>query len=186
MSYCAKCGTTLEENNSFCPSCGTPIAPSASSAPSSPQKGSRPSGITLLTLLEGTVSLFMLLAGVGVIGISIFLGAGGWDFIPEEELAETLQQIPWVSIFTSVQIIAFTSSLLIGIGLVVLILAVIGFIMTWDLWSGKPWARTISMVLAVISILTGVFSLPGSLVSVLINIALLYYLTRPHIRAFYR
>lgn len=119
-------------------------------------------------------------------GLSIFLGAGGWDFIPEEELAEALQQIPWVSIFTSVQIIAFTSSLLIGIGLVLLILAVIGFIMTWGLWSGKPWARTISMVLAVISILTGVFSLPGSLVSVLINIALLYYLTRPHIRAFYR
>ncbi len=119
-------------------------------------------------------------------GLSIFLGAGGWDFIPEEELAEALQQIPWVSIFTSVQIIAFTSSLLIGIGLVSLILAVIGFIMTWGLWSGKSWARTISIILAVISIVTGIFSLPGSLVSIVINIALIYYLTRTHIKTYYQ
>ena len=111
MSYFAKCGAPLEENNGFCPSCGNPVTHSASSAPmvsstpSSQQIGSRPSGITFLTLLEGLVSLFMLLAGVGVIGISMFLGAGGWDFIPEEELAEAVQQIPWASIFTNVQII---------------------------------------------------------------------------------
>jgi uncharacterized membrane protein (DUF2068 family) len=72
-----------------------------------------------------------------------------------------------------------------GIGLVLLVLAVLGFIMTWGLWSGKSWARTITMILAVIGIVTGIFSLPGNLISILIDIVILYYLTRPHIKAYY-
>jgi uncharacterized membrane protein (DUF2068 family) len=128
----------------------------------------------------------MLLGGVALLVLSAFLAGGGWDLIPEEDLAEALLQIPWAETFTSIPLMAFTTSLLMGIGLVLLIIAVLGFIMTWGLWSGKSWARTITMILAVISIITGVFSLPGSLISILIEIVILYYLTRPHIRAYYQ
>ena len=149
-------------------------------------QGSRPGGITVLTILEGIASFVMLLGGAALLVLSAFLGAGGWDLIPEEELAEALTEMPWASTFTSVQIIALTTAFLTGVGIVLLILAVLGFIMTWGLWSGKSWARTISMILAVISILTGIFSLPGSIVSILINIVLIYYLKRPHIQAYYQ
>lgn len=140
----------------------------------------------LLAILEGFVSLVSLLAGIALMGVSFLLAAGGWDLIPEAELAEALEQIPWASTFTSVQLITLTTTILIGIGLALVILAVLGFIMTWGLWSGKSWARLITMVLTVISIVTGVFSLPGSLISILINIVILYYLTRPHIQAYYQ
>ena len=128
----------------------------------------------------------MLLGGAALLVLSALLGLGGLDLIPEEELAEALQQMPWASMFTGVQIIALTTSFLTGIGLVLLILAVLGFIMTWGLWTGKSWARTITMILAVISIVTGIFSLPGSIISILINIALIYYLRQPPIRAYYQ
>jgi uncharacterized membrane protein (DUF2068 family) len=100
--------------------------------------------------------------------------------IPEE----ALQQI--ANAFTGFPIIAFTSAFLIVFGLILFILAILGFVMTWGLWSGKSWARTITMVLAVISIVTGIFSLPGNLISIIINIVILYYLTRPEIRAYYQ
>jgi uncharacterized membrane protein (DUF2068 family) len=128
----------------------------------------------------------MLLGGAALIVLSAFLASGGWGLIPEEELAEALEQMPWASTFTSVPIIALTTAFLTGIGIVLLILAVLGFIMTWGLWSGKSWSRTITMILNVISIVTGIFSLPGSLISILISIALIYYLTRPHIKAYYQ
>jgi uncharacterized membrane protein (DUF2068 family) len=128
----------------------------------------------------------MLFGGIAVMGISILLAAGGWDQIPEAELAEALEQMPWASAFTSVPIVTLTTTILIGIGLALVILAVLGFIMTWGLWSGKSWARTITMILAIIGIVTSIFSLPGSLVSILINIVILYYLTRPHIQAYYQ
>jgi hypothetical protein len=127
----------------------------------------------------------MLLGGAALIVLSAFLASGGWDLIPEEELAEAFKEIPWSS-FTSVPIIAFTTAFLTGIGIVLLILAVLGFIMTWGLWSGKSWARTITIILNAISILTGIFSLPGSLISILISIGILYYLTRPNIKAYYQ
>jgi len=149
-------------------------------------QGSRPGGITVLTILEGIASFVMLLGGAALLILSAFLGSGGWDLIPEEELAEALEQMPWVSTFTGVEVIALTTAFLTGIGIVLLILAILGFIMTWGLWSGKSWARTITMILAVISIVTGVFSLPGSLISILINIVILYYLTRPHIQAYFQ
>ena len=100
--------------------------------------------------------------------------------IPEE----ALQQI--ADAFTGVPIIALTTAFLTGIGLVFLILAVVGFITMWGLWSGKSYARTITLILAVIGIVTGIFSLPGSIISILINIAIFYYLTRPHIKAYYQ
>jgi uncharacterized membrane protein (DUF2068 family) len=128
----------------------------------------------------------MLLGGAALLGISAFLAAGGWDQIPAEELAEALQQYPWASTFTSMPLIALTTAFLTSIGIVLVILAFLGFIMTWGLWSGRSWARTITIILAIISIITGIFSLPGSLIEILINAVILYYLTRPHIRAYYR
>ena len=186
MSFCRKCGAELQENAKFCPACGTSVAPSvpsapaAPSAPSFPYRRTRPVGITILTILEGVVSFLMLLGGVALIGLSAFLGAGGWEMIPEEALQQIAQA------FTGVPIIAITTAFLTVVGLVLLILAVLGFIMTWGLWSGKSWARIITMILAVISIITGLFSLPGSLLSILIELAILYYLTRPHIQAYYQ
>ena len=188
MSNCAKCGTILETDSAFCPSCGTPVNLSIRSSPSAPtpiQRGSRPGGVTVLTILEGIASVFMLLGGAALLVLSAFLASGGWDLIPEEELAEAFKEIPWAS-FTSIPILSLTTAFLTGIGVVLLLLAVVGFIMTWGLWSGKSWARTITMILQVISIVTGIFSLPGSLISILINVGLLYYLTRPHIKAYYQ
>ena len=129
---------------------------------------------------------FSLLGGTALLLLSAFFAAGGWDLIPEEELAEALQQIPWASTFTSVQFFTLTTTFLAGIGVVLLIVAILGFIMTWGLWSGKGWARIITMILAVIGVVTGIFNLPGSLISILIDIVILYYLTRPHIKAYYQ
>jgi hypothetical protein len=189
LSYCEKCGATLETDSAFCASCGTPVTSSTRSPPSAPipiQRGSRPTGITVLTILQGIASFVMLLGGGALLVLSAFFASGGWDLIPEKELAEAFKEIPWASTFGSVPILAITTAFLTGIGIVLLILAVLGFIMTWGLWSGKSWARTITMILAVISIVTGIFSLPGSLISILISIALIYYLTRPHIKAYYQ
>lgn len=130
--------------------------------------------------------MIMLLGGAALLVLSAFFAAGGWDLIPEEELADAFQQIPWASTFTSMQFFALTTAFLAGVGLVLLILAILGFIMTWGLWSGKSWARIITMILAVIGVVTGILSLPGSLISILIDIVILYYLTRPHIRAYYQ
>jgi hypothetical protein len=142
--------------------------------------------VILLSFLEGIVSFLMLLGGVALVGISALLATSNWDPVSEQELVDALQQIPWASAFASVPLIAITTTFLAGIGIVLLILAMLGFVMTWGLWSGRSWARTFTMILAIVSIIAGIFSLPGSLVEIFINTLILYYLTRPHIQAYYR
>ena len=146
---------------------------------------SRPSGITVLTILQGITSIVMLVGGVGLLVLSQFLAAGGWDLIPDEELTAAFSEYPWASTFTDVPILAITTAFLTGLGLILLILAVVGFIMTWGMWVGKSWARIITMILAVISIVTGIFSLPGSLISILIAFVILYYLRQPEIQDYF-
>ena len=189
MSYCEKCGASLQADSVFCSSCGTSVAPSTRSTPSATRtilRGSRPGGITLLTVLQGITSVVMLVGGMGLVVLSTFLASGGLDIFTPEELAAALLEVPWASSFTGVPILALTTSFLTAIGLVLLVVAVLGFFMTWGLWSGKSWARTLTMVLTVISIVTSIFSLPGSLISIIISIVILYYLRRPDIQAYYR
>ena len=72
-----------------------------------------------------------LLAEVEALGIRrVLLRLHPWasDHRAEEELAAALQEMPWASTFTGVQITALTTAFLTGIGIVLLILAVLGFI----------------------------------------------------------
>lgn len=146
---------------------------------------SRPSSVSVISVLEGVVSFFLLIGGLAFLTVSNFLTTEGWTQIPEDELITALEQMPWTSTFIGLPVFAITSALLLVIGIVFLILAGLGFIMTWGLWNGKNWARIIAMILSGISIAFSLFSLPGSILSIIINLTILYYLTQPYIKEYY-
>ena len=110
-----------------------------------------------------------------------------------------------VTIIAILIIIAGVISLLIGIGsvaigpLIGLVFVVTGaislalgvayLVMAFGLWKGKGWAWTISTIVLII----GIISLPrrsagdivSSIVSIAINAVILYYLFRPHVKAYF-
>jgi hypothetical protein len=71
-------------------------------------------------------------------------------------------------------------------GIVAAILVAIGiasFVMAWGLLEGKPWAWTFTLILTIISV---VFELAGAnIVGLIIDAIVLYYLFRPHVKAFF-
>jgi uncharacterized membrane protein (DUF2068 family) len=146
---------------------------------------SRPSGISVISVLEGVVSFFLLFGGFAFLAVSSFLSAGGWTQIPEEELLTALEQMPWASTFIGLPVFAITSALLLVIGTTFIVLAGLGFIMAWGLWNGKNWARVITIILSGVSAVFSLFSLPGSLLSIIINLTILYYLMQPYIKEYY-
>jgi uncharacterized membrane protein (DUF2068 family) len=147
---------------------------------------SRPSGISVISVLEGVVSFFLLFGGFAFLAVSSFLTAGGWTQIPEEDLLSALEQMPWAASFIGLPVFAITSALLLVIGITFIVLAGLGFIMTWGLWNGKNWARVITIILSGISVVFSLFSLPGSLLSIIINLTILYYLMQPYIKEYYK
>ena len=66
---------------------------------------------------------------------------------------------------------------------VLVALGVASFVMAWGLLGGKPWAWTATLVLTIISV---IFELAAAnIVGLIIDAIVLYYLFRPHVKAFF-
>lgn len=67
------------------------------------------------------------------------------------------------------------------IGVIVLVLGVVEFIVAWGYLTRKGWARMAGLVLAGIGVLEGLTTLPTGIISIALDAAIIYYLTRPNI-----
>lgn len=70
-----------------------------------------------------------------------------------------------------------------------MVISIAYFAMAYGLWEGKRWAWTITLILSGIGIILGIASIAfrniGAVFQIIINVAILYYLYRPNVRAFY-
>ena len=134
----------------------------------------RPTGVTIIAILNIISGIIMLLGGIGLAAIGSILptlttvdpNAGGQ--------------------------MALAGLLGVGgvaVGGILIILGIISFIVAWGLLKGKSWAWTVTVVLSVISIVMGIISLVGgnfgSVVNIIIAGIIIYYLYRPHVKAYF-
>lgn len=123
----------------------------------------RPVGITILGILHligGAASTIMAVFGVVMLGISGGMGHFG--------------------MFSA----ALGSVFLIMFG----ILAAIEFVIAGALFSGKPWGRMVVIVLSIIGAVVGLVSIAGnpfSILSVVLDGVVLWYMWRPHVIAYF-
>jgi hypothetical protein len=61
----------------------------------------------------------------------------------------------------------------------------VSFAVAYSYLNGLGWAWGLGLVVAVIGIVLGLPSLPGSIVSILLKVLIIYYLTRPHVKRFF-
>ena len=75
------------------------------------------------------------------------------------------------------------------IGGVLIVVALLDVVFAWGLWSGKGWAWILTSIFAVLGILFSLVSLIrgglGSIIILIIDIVIIYYLTRPNVKAFF-
>lgn len=120
----------------------------------------RPFGVTVLAILEIIGGLILMGTGIIFFGAAGMVGVvpfAGWAFA-------------WMFI---------------AVAIVLVILGLFAFVIAYGLWTGKGWAWTLALVLSIIGIIIGIFSLPGGIITIIINAIIIYYLTRPHVKAFF-
>ncbi|MCP8309884.1 MAG: hypothetical protein L6M37_04105 [Candidatus Methylarchaceae archaeon HK02M1] len=140
-------------------------------------KVERPLGVAILAVLGIILSILVIIGSVMLIVSVPFLA----DFI-EAAIAQygmiPIVDIGWILAFLAI------------IGAVSLVIGVIWFILGWGLWNGKNWARIIVIVFSILGIIGGLLPLVyldvSGLVVVVIDIIVIYYLTRPHVVAFFK
>ena len=153
------------------------------------QKQSRPRGVSIIAILIIIAGVLSLLLGIGLVVIGPFLMNG-----VQTSSSNLGSQI-------GPQILGLVFLVFGGI---LLGLCVANLVMAYGLWKGKGWAWTISIIVLFIGIAisiasvsitsTGVFSNAGSnllgdivsgIVSIGINAFIVYYLYRPHVKAYF-
>jgi hypothetical protein len=134
----------------------------------------RPTGVTIIAILNIISGIIMLIGGVGLAAIGSILptmtkidpNAGG-------QLA--------VAGLLGVGGVA--------VGGILVILGIISFIVAWGLLKGRGWAWTVTLILSIISLVMGVISLVagsfGSVANIIIAGIIMYYLYRPHVKVFF-
>jgi uncharacterized membrane protein (DUF2068 family) len=75
------------------------------------------------------------------------------------------------------------------IGGVLIIVALLDVVFAWGLWNGKGWAWLLALIFAALGILFSLVSLIrgglGSIIVLVIDAVIVYYLTRPNVKAFF-
>ena len=123
--------------------------------------GDRPVGVTVLGILHAIGGAFAI---VGVLMGVTFLTAG-----------------------------AFEDAMMVGAGGFLIVLAgsiaAINFGIAGALFTGRSWGRTIVIILAIISLIIGIFAIVsgefGSIFSIILNGIILWYLRRPHVKDYF-
>ncbi len=79
----------------------------------------------------------------------------------------------------------------IAIGAVLLAIAIASFVVAYGLLKGLGWAWTVTVILSTISIVFNAISIAtagnvvGGIITIIINVIVLYYLYRPHVKAYF-
>jgi hypothetical protein len=126
----------------------------------------RPTGVTILAILEIIGAILSLLGAVFFFTIGALAGvapAAG----------------PLGGLFAVIGV---------AFGGLLLILALIGFVLAYGFWTGKGWAWILGIIFSIIGIIIGLASIignPASIVGIIINVLIIYYLTRPHVKAWF-
>jgi len=126
---------------------------------------SRPLGITLLAVLHILQAILLFLGGVALIALGAFIRRG---------------------LFGPPRLLHGVVSL---IGIVAVVIGLLYLGLAWGLWTGKGWAWILSLVLAVLGLIVYLIALVrGRLVTIVLLILdaiIVYYLFRPNVRAFF-
>jgi hypothetical protein len=132
----------------------------------------RPTGVTIIAVLMVIGGVIMLFGGISAVALAPFLPAT----LQSQDFAGDVSATMLGGVATA------SGALFIALGIASLVIA-------YGLFKGRGWAWTaavvlsiIGIVMAVVSIVTGNF---GSIVSIIINGVILYYLYRPHVKAYF-
>lgn len=123
--------------------------------------------MTVLAVLE-------ILAGVLFIGLAV------------QQFAElptvSVGSMPISGVLVDLNLLRYAGVVIV---LVLAILGIISFVLAYGLWNAKGWTWTMPIMLVIISVILSPFMPAPSVVSFIINVLIIGYLTRPDVKAFF-
>lgn len=132
----------------------------------------RPTGVTIIAVLMVIAGIVMIIAGISAMAVAPLLPMA----VPSQDLPAGLSA-------------TMLGGIAVGSGAFMLALGIAGLVIAYGLFKGKGWAWTAAVVLSIIGIVMSAVAIAtgnfGSVISIIINGVILYYLYRPHVKAYF-
>jgi len=133
----------------------------------------RPTGVAVLAILAAIGGILCLIGAV-VLGI---LSTEMATFIESMMEQYGAGAIPGIG--------EFIETIVLAIAAVAAIIGILALIDAYGLWIGAGWAWWLTIILSILGIIGGILSLPGGIISIIIDILIIYYFTRPYVKEFF-
>jgi hypothetical protein len=134
-------------------------------------KPPRPLGISILAILELLFGVLALIFG------AILAAASG-------AIVSAASSVGLGSISSGV-----LGTFIAVLGGGVAVAGLIGILIGWGLWTGRGWARIVAIILTAIGVIGGlvtlILSIYTGIVSLIIDLLILWYLFRPNVKAYF-
>lgn len=174
--HCTKCGAANVDGATTCAACGSPLTPMPMAAPTHGAMAAgapgaapaRPVGVTVLAVLYFIGAGFLVLAGLAMFALGGMAGA--------------MAGMP-----------AMFGALGAMLGVVALLLAALAAATGWGMWTAKPWAWILALVLTGLNALSNVLNLAsgdaGAIAGAVFGLAIagliIWYLLRPEVKRYF-
>lgn len=140
----------------------------------------RPTGVTIIGILTIIGGILMLGSGIALAAVAAVL----------PNLASMNDQINGLeSQIPSMIPVGYLGLASLSIGSILIIIGIVSLIVAYGLFKAKKWAWTINVAVSIINIAIGVVSIVtgsvGPIASIAISAIILYYLYRPHVKAYF-
>jgi hypothetical protein len=151
---------------------------------------SRPTGVTIIAILNIIGGIIMLIGAVTLIAIGAILPTLPPSVFNQTELQGNLTagQAP-IPPGAPMVPQSLLGGIGIAIGVVLLAIAIVSFVVAYGLLKGLGWAWTVTVILSIISIVLNAISIAAgniaSIISIIISGIILYYLYRPHVKEYF-
>ena len=147
----------------------TPMAPAPGQVVGA---GVRPTGATVVAVIEGIIGVLALLAGLlFMVGMSVVGGLAGTQ-------VDTPNAQGLGAVFAGVGIV---------FGVIIILIGLLYLAIAYGAWKGRSWAWMLGMIVSIIAIVFGVLGLSGgvnvgSIISLALPIIVVYFLWQPEVK----
>jgi hypothetical protein len=153
---------------------------------------SRPLGVTIIAILNIIGGVIMLIFGIGLVILGAVLPTLPPSVFNQSQIQGNLTagQAPIPAGAPPMALQSLFGGVGIAFGAVLVALAIVSFIVAYGLLKGRGWAWTVTLILSIISIVWNAITIAtaanfGGIISIIISAVIIYYLYRPHVKAYF-
>ena len=161
LPFCPECGIETSEDSRLCPSCRHVLTQLTHRQEPIKQRPTEVSILAVLQVLGGLASFVL-----GVITLALI---GSLPPPPQDVSALLIFGVVVVRI----------------IGGIMSVFGVLGFVIAFGYWNGRGWAWTLGMVITAMGLILSLLTIPQSIISLIMNGLIIYYLTRPYVKRWF-